>query len=131
MGRVETIAFIALIVNFVYVTYIIKKRSNPDIAQQFTIFPDGSIMTSRSLGIVPAGIKGANTGAACIEVRGNFDAGEDEMSEEQQIAAISVVKVLLSKFKLSWYVYHARLSGAGLHNCGCRGDCIRTGSDRS
>ena len=44
-----------------------------DIAQHFTIFPDGKIMTGRSLELAPAGISGANTGAICIECVGNFN----------------------------------------------------------
>ena len=51
-----------------------------DIGQHFTSFPDGSIMTGRSLEQVPACIKGQNAHAICLEHVGNFDAGADSMS---------------------------------------------------
>ena len=38
-------------------------RGFNDIAQHFTVFPDGLILTGRSLEQNPAGIKGANSGA--------------------------------------------------------------------
>lgn len=78
-----------------------KLRGFVDIAQQFTIYPDGKVMTGRSLDIIPAGIKGANTGAICIEVLGNFDKGGDIMAEVQQKAVIQAVRALLDRFKLS------------------------------
>ena len=75
-------------------------RGFSDIAQQFTIFPDGTICTGRSLNTAPAGITGANTGAVCIEILGNFDSGGDTMTDEQGKAVIQAARVLLSRFSL-------------------------------
>lgn len=78
-----------------------KLRGFSDIAQQFTVFPDGKICTGRSLNTTPAGIKGANTGAVCIEILGNFDVGGDDMSDAQAITVIQAVRGLLDRFHLS------------------------------
>ena len=81
-----------------------------DIGQHFTIFPDGKICTGRSLNVAPAGIKGANTGAICIECLGNFDKGGDEMTAAQKNAIVGAVKVLLDKFGIDakiGVIYHA------------------------
>ncbi len=87
-----------------------------DIGQHFTIFPDGIIVSGRSLEMVPAGIKGANTGAIAIECLGNFDRGGDSMTKEQKDAIISVLKVLVTRFSLSpeeCIIYHAWWTSAG------------------
>ena len=88
----------------------VKTNGWADIAQHFTIFPDGIIVSGRSLEINPAGIYGANTGAICIECLGNFDKGGDEMTKEQKTAIAGAVKILLDKFSLnpeSNVTYHA------------------------
>jgi len=72
-----------------------------DIAQNFTIFPDGKIVVCRDINTIPAGIKGANTYGVCIENVGNFDKNKDIMSAEQQNAIILVTKILLKKFSLT------------------------------
>jgi len=80
--------------------YHIKTNGWSDIGQHFTIFPDGVIMTGRSMEKTPAGIKGANTGAICIECVGNFDRDGDKMTAEQKNAIVSAVKILLERFNL-------------------------------
>lgn len=81
-------------------TYHIKTNGWADIGQHFTIFPDGVIVKGRSMEMVPAGIKGANSGAICIECLGNFDNGGDTMTEAQKNAIVGVTKILLDKFGL-------------------------------
>lgn len=71
-----------------------------DIGQHFTIFPDGIIVTGRSLERVPACIFGHNAHSICIENLGNFDFGGDEMSAAQREATIHVTARLCSKFNL-------------------------------
>lgn len=71
-----------------------------DIAQHFTTFPDGSIMTGRSLEQTPVGIIGRNSGAICLEHLGNFDNGADVMSSEQKESIIKVTALLCSKFNI-------------------------------
>ena len=87
-----------------------------DIGQHFSIFPDGKIVTGRSLNTTPAGIKGANTGGICIECIGNFDKGGDIMADAQKNAIIGAVRILLDKFGLkpkTGVTYHAWWSSGG------------------
>ena len=96
--------------------YHIKTNGWNDIGQHFTIFPDGAIVTGRSLEENPAGIYGANSGAICIECLGNFDKGKDVMTESQKNAIACVVKALLDKFGLkaeNGVTYHAWWSSDG------------------
>lgn len=81
-----------------------------DIGQHFTIFPDGSVLTGRSIEKSPACITGNNANAICIENLGNFDKGADEMTEAQRNAIISVTASLCKKFSFipdtNTIVYH-------------------------
>ena len=72
-----------------------------DIAQHFSIFPDGHIVTGRSLNSNPAGIKGWNTGAICVEIYGDFDKGRDIMNSTQKDAIIACYALLAKKFNIS------------------------------
>ena len=73
-----------------------------DIAQHFTIFPNGVVVTGRSLAKTTAiGIKGWNTNKICIEIYGNFDKGKDVMTEEQKQAVIAVYGELCKKFHIT------------------------------
>lgn len=94
-----------------------KGRGFSDIAQQFTIFPDGSIVTGRSLNINPAGITGANTGAICIENYGWFDKNYDIMPQVQKDSIIKYVAILCKHFKLTpsanTIVYHCWYNSKG------------------
>ncbi len=71
-----------------------------DIAQHFTIFPDGQILTGRSLEMNPAGIVGQNANAICIENLGFFDKGKDDMTQAQKDAIVTVTALLCKKFNL-------------------------------
>jgi hypothetical protein len=88
----------------------VEERHFSDIAQHFTIFPDGVILTGRDINTTPAGIKGFNTGCICIENVGNFDAGNDQMTEEQKQAIVLVNAELCKKLNLKLdtnsIVYH-------------------------
>ncbi|WP_297131632.1 peptidoglycan-binding protein [Terrisporobacter sp.] len=72
-----------------------------DIAQHFSIFPDGKIMTGRSLNSNPAGISGWNTGAVCVEIYGNFDYGKDIMTKEQRESVIACYAIMCKVFNLT------------------------------
>lgn len=94
----------------------VKNNGWNDIGQHFTIFPDGMICTGRGINSNPAGIYGANTGAICIECLGNFDKGEDTMTEAQKNAIVGVVRILLDRFNLKAedaVTYHAWWSSDG------------------
>ena len=58
----------------------VDTRGWVDIGQHFSVFPDGKVVTGRSLDLDPACTKGANVGAICIENVGNFDEGGDVMT---------------------------------------------------
>ncbi len=91
-------------------------RGFADIAQHFTVFPDGLIVTGRSLAQNPAGIKGANSGAICIENFGNFDKGHDKMTAEQADAIITLTAMLCKVFGLepeTAITYHAWWTAKG------------------
>ena len=95
--------------------YHVNTNGWADIAQQFTICPNGDIVTGRSMNSAPAGITGANTGAICIENLGNFDRGGDTMTAAQQEAIITAVGELLRRFDLTPndVTYHAWWSAGG------------------
>lgn len=71
-----------------------------DIGQHFTIFPDGEILTGRSLEFSPACIYQNNQDSICIENVGFFDEGQDVMLEEQKKSIIHVTAALCTKFNL-------------------------------
>ena len=79
----------------------VNTRGMSDIAQHFTIFPNGKIVTGRSLNKNPAGITGWNTGAICVEIYGNFDKGQDTMTAEQKKAVVMLYGELCKKFNLT------------------------------
>ena len=97
-----------------------------DIGQHFSIFPDGVIVTGRSLNRSPACIYGANARAICIENVGNFDAGGDTMHTAQERSIFSTTAALLKKMGISTptktnVVYHHWYNGSGglvFHNSG-------------
>ena len=82
-------------------SFHVNSRGMNDIAQHFTVFPNGKIVTGRSLNSNPAGITGWNSGAICVEIYGNFDKGQDTMTQEQRKAVIMLYGELCKKFKLT------------------------------
>jgi uncharacterized protein YraI len=97
-----------------------------DIAQHFSIFPDGTIVTGRDLELSPACIFGFNAHSICIENVGNFDAGGDTMRPEHRAATVQVTAALCKRFNVpvnaDRVVYHhwfdlgtgARTNGSGM-----------------
>jgi uncharacterized protein YgiM (DUF1202 family) len=71
-----------------------------DIGQHFSIFPDGKVLTGRSLELSPACIFGFNTQSICIENVGNFDTGGDVMRPEQRNAIVAVTAALCERFNV-------------------------------
>ena len=78
----------------------IKSNGWGDIAQHFTIFPNGKIVTGRSLEKTPIGIKNWNTSAICVEIYGNFDKGHDIMTNEQKESVKALYYYLAKKFNI-------------------------------
>ncbi|MBL7813012.1 MAG: amidase [Bacteroidetes bacterium] len=97
-----------------------------DVAQHFSIFPDGKICTGRSLEWNPAGIYGFNSYAICIENVGYFDTGNDTMNAAQADSIVRVTAALCKRFGIpvneDRIVYHhwfdlnngARTNGSGV-----------------
>lgn len=87
--------------------------------QNITVLEDGRIAISldRDLNKTPAGIKGANTGALCVEIVGNFDLGGDTMTDSQRQAVIHLYACLVLKLNIpvdtSHIVYHAWYTASG------------------
>ena len=80
-----------------------------DIAQHFTIFPNGKIVTGRKLSNTQAiGIRGWNSNKICIEIYGNFDKGKDKMKPAQKEAVICAYGELAKKFGISINTSHIR-----------------------
>lgn len=90
--------------------YHVTHNGWADIGQHFTIFPDGSIVTGRSLEKIPACITGQNANSICIENLGNFDINGDPMTQIQKDAIIAVTATLCRRFSLpvnsNTIVYH-------------------------
>ncbi|MGM1044913.1 MAG: N-acetylmuramoyl-L-alanine amidase [Bacillota bacterium] len=88
-------------------------------AQHLTIFEDGKVGVSldRDFNKTPAGIKGSNTGAICIELIGYFDKGQDKMTDAQKQSVLHVYACLAEKLKLpintNTIVYHAWYTKTG------------------
>lgn len=82
-----------------------------DIAQHFSIFPDGHIVTGRSLNKTPIGIKGWNTNAICVEIYGNFDKGKDKMTTAQKEAVLACYKIMAERFNIPIDIAHIRPHG--------------------
>ena len=79
-----------------------------DIAQHFSIYPNGHIVTGRSLNKTPIGIRGWNTNAICVEIYGNFDKGHDKMTAKQKEAVIGLYGELCKKFDIPVNSTHIR-----------------------
>lgn len=71
-----------------------------DIGQHFSIFPDGEILTGRSIEKSPACIYGNNANSICLENVGYFDIGYDEMNTGQKEAIVQITAALCDKFNL-------------------------------
>ena len=83
-------------------TYHVNHNGWSNIAQHFTIFPNGRIVTGRPLSNTTAiGIKGWNSNKICIEVYGNFDKGHDVMNDVQKKSVIAVYALLCKKFGIT------------------------------
>jgi hypothetical protein len=82
-------------------SFHVKERGFDMIAQNLTVFPDGTVAVCRPLDRIPAGIKGANQNGICLETFGNFDSGEDIMTISQQNAVVQVSAILCNKFGLT------------------------------
>lgn len=91
--------------------YHTKKRGFQDIAQHFSVAPDGTIWDGRSLELDPAGIKGYNKGGLMFEIIGDFNV---ETLENSQLYSVTrAVVVCQEKFNLknADVVFHREYTG--------------------
>jgi uncharacterized protein YgiM (DUF1202 family) len=112
------------------------KNSNGwmDIGQHFTTFPDGTIMTGRSLEMTPACLKGANANAICIEHLGNFDKAGDTMTDAHKDTIVKMTAILAKRFSVpvnsQKIVYHHWYNlDTGARNNGTRNNKSCPGSN--
>jgi len=80
--------------------YHVRNNGWQDIGQHFTSFPDGTILTGRSLESTPACIYGANRDSICIEHFGNFDLNGDTMTNAHRDTIVQMTAALCDKFRL-------------------------------
>ena len=80
--------------------YHVHSNGWQDIGQHFTSFPDGTIVTGRSLEKSPACIYGFNANSICIEHLGNFDKGHDQMTNAQKATAAEMTAAICDKFNI-------------------------------
>jgi hypothetical protein len=78
--------------------YHVNHNGWADLGQHFTTFPDGTVLTGRSLELSPAGIYMNNAHAICLEHLGDFDAGNDQMTAQQRDTIIRVTAALCGRF---------------------------------
>lgn len=86
-----------------------------DIGQHLTLMPDGLWVTGRPFDIIPASIKGWNTGALAVEMLGNFDIpgtgvpndlGYDKFEGKQKDEMLKLIKYFGDRFGYSNIVFH-------------------------
>lgn len=105
-----------------------------DLGQHFTTFPDGSILTGRSLEATPACIYGFNAHSMCMEHLGNFDDGRDAMTEAHKTTIVRMTAALCKKFSVpattNNIVYHHWFDlGTGERNNGTKNNKSCPGSN--
>ncbi len=76
-----------------------------DIGQHVTVAPNGSVWLCRNFNWAPASARGFNgnsqAGPFMIEMIGNFDNDEEQLSREQLQATLAVIKAVQNRFGLA------------------------------
>lgn len=81
--------------------YHVNSAGYADIAQHFTTFPDGTIMTGRSLNREAAAAVGMNQTGIAVENLGNFDRGGDTMTAAQKNTIVRMHAAMCRRFGIS------------------------------
>lgn len=81
--------------------YHVNSAGYADIAQHFTTFPDGTIMTGRSLNREAAAAVGMNQTGIAVENLGNFDRGGDTMTAAQKNTIVRMYAAMCRRFGIS------------------------------
>lgn len=98
--------------------YHVNNCGYVDIGQTFTTFPDGTIMTGRSINSTPAAMVGFNTNGIGVENVGNFDKGGDTMTQAQKDTIVRAYAAMCKRFNLSPesnIVYHGWATAGGTY----------------
>lgn len=78
--------------------YHVHTKKWDDIAQHYSLFPDGRFVNGRELNKMPISIYGRNKiGALAIEMIGNFDKGEDKLDGKQKESILYIAKYFYDK----------------------------------
>lgn len=91
--------------------YHVHHNGWADIAQHWTVGPDGSVWTGRPYDRIPASQSNFNSGALMYEMVGDFDAGHEVLEGPQLFAAVSISAAVLACFRLplSAVLFHREL----------------------
>lgn len=86
--------------------YHVKTNKWSDIGQHLSLFPDGVWLAGRPFDIVPASIKGWNTGALAVEMIGDFDMGKDKLEARQLNEILQLISYFIDKYGKSSIKFH-------------------------
>jgi uncharacterized protein YraI len=114
--------------------YHVNSNGWNDIGQHFTTFPDGSVLTGRSMESSPACIYGNNANSICVEHLGNFDKSGDDMTPAQKETIVRLSAALCTKYSIplssSGIVYHHWFNlSTGVRNNGTQNNKSCPGSN--
>ena len=100
--------------------YHVNSCGYADIAQHFSVYPSGTIVTGRSLDRAAACCVGANTNGIGVEIVGNFDRGGDTMAQKQKDTIVRMYAAMAKRFNIDietgirfhgWYQYQGQYLG--------------------
>jgi hypothetical protein len=101
--------------------YHINTNKWSDIGQHFTLYSDGIWLVGRDLDKDPASILGWNTGAIAVETLGNFNKGNDLMTDAQKLALYEVTEFMVEIMKL---IPHFHRDNLAANNRECPGTSL-------
>lgn len=114
--------------------YHVANNGWSDIGQNFSIFPDGRILSGRPINKAPACIFGNNAGAICFESIGDFDSGKDSMTSAQKQSILRSCAAILKRiptikrneFGIVYHHWFDLSSGARTNGAGSTKSCPGT-----
>lgn len=98
--------------------YHVNSCGYADIAQHFSVYPNGNIVTGRSLDRAAACCVGANTNGIGVEIVGNFDRGGDTMVQKQKDTIVRMYAAMAKRFNINIETgirYHCEYTASGTY----------------
>ena len=98
--------------------YHVNSCGYADIAQHFSVYPNGNIVTGRSLDRAAACCVGANTNGIGVEIVGNFDRGGDTMNQKQKDSIVRMYAAMAKRFNVDIETgirYHCAYTASGTY----------------